>query len=308
MNSKDIVIICNPMAGGGLARKRWEKFEKKLSIKNIKPHFEFTTHRNHATDLAREYISRGIKRIVSFGGDGTLNEILQGMAAANSGYNGDFVYLGAGSSNDFGKKFTHNTEWTERIIKDNTRAIDLCLVECTGFDGLPLKRYFINNSSIGIISVAGEIFNNAQGLTKKLKQINVDVVALLAGLKALARFEFLQGEFIIDGKAEEKIFSNLTVYKTPHFGGGMWFGRSSAQDDGKLSVALVEPLSKKKLIGMIPALYKGTVFERDDAFYRECSQLELTSRHNVVVETDGEIIGYPPAKFSIMKQAVRVVI
>jgi len=308
MNPKDIIIICNPMAGGGLALKRLEKFKKILEAKKFLPQIELTTERNHATEIAEEYIKHGIKRIVSFGGDGTMNEILQSIGRAEHTYKGDLVYLGAGSSNDFEKKFPHKTEWIERIVKDNSIAVDLCQVECTGFDGLPLKRYFINNSSIGIISVAGEMFNNVQGLTKKLKQVNVDVVALISGLKALARFDFLHGDFLIDGDQQKKIFSNLTVYKTPHFGGGMYFGRGPEQDDGKLSVAMIEPLSKKKLIGMIPSLYKGTVFEREDAHYQECSRLELKSDHNVVVETDGEIIGYPPAVFSIMKQAVRVAV
>lgn len=311
MNSKRTAVICNPTAGSGLAQSRWEKFNSKLKTRGLNFHSVFTQYRGHATELVRELLKDGFTRICSFGGDGTVNEILQGFVPLNLDAKKDIelVYLGAGSSNDFNKKFPDEKDWTEKIVSDDIRSIDICQAEYYTFQGEPESRYFINNSSIGVISLAGQYFNDASGLTKKLKQFNVDVGVVTAGLKAIIHYQPLETHLTIDGREEiNQLFSNLTIYKTPYFGGGMYFNRSVKQDDGKLAVALVRYASKLKLINLIPALYAGTVFEKEVADYLECKSLQVHSNQALAIETDGEIVGYPPVRYSIMKQAIRVVL
>ncbi len=311
MNQEDIYIICNPVAGEGLAIKRWEKFQHSLEEKNISYTLHITASKNHATALAKTVIKSGARRIVSFGGDGTFNEILQCIAPLNPGYHGDvdLVFLGAGSSNDFEKKFSDILPWIERVTSSRTKAIDLCRVDCIGFDGLPVTRYFVNNSSIGVISLGGEYFNEAKGITRLLKQKSADAGAILSGLKAIARYRPLVGDLIIDGNIDKnRPLSNVTIYKTGHFGGGMKYNQCTEPDDGKLSVAIVDGVSKLKLLGIIPTLYTGTIFNKAYAHYKECEWFEVQTDQKISIETDGEIIGHTPARYTILKQAVRVVV
>lgn len=240
---KEIAIICNLTAGSGQAEKRWEKFQMELGSASIDYTVHFTEASNHATDLTKNVINNGAKRIVSFGGDGTLNEVIQGMISTSPGFRGDLelVVLGAGSSNDFEKTF-EKIPWIEKIQGDKIIPIDLVRLDYINFNGESATRFFVNNSSIGVISQAGDRFNNVSGLTKAMKRVSVDVE------------------------------------------------------------------SRMKLLGLIPSLYNGNALDKEGTRYFECEWLELQTNHDVVIETDGEIVGHPPARYTIMKHAIRTVI
>ena len=88
----------------------------------------------------------------------------------------------------------------------------------------------------------------------------------------------------------------------------MYYGVDVAQDDGELTLALIEATSRWNVLSMIPALYTGTVFKREAARHRQCRSFEIRTRQQVFVETDGENIGCPPAQYSILPQALKIVL
>ncbi|MBC8346136.1 MAG: hypothetical protein ISR82_04695 [Candidatus Marinimicrobia bacterium] len=307
---KEITIICNPVAGVGQAQKRWEKFQTELDSANIDYTVHFTEAPNHATDLTNNAINNGEKRIVSFGGDGTLNEVIQGMVSPTPGFVGnlELVVLGAGSSNDFEKTF-NKIPWIEKIQGDKIIPIDLVRLDYINFNGDPATRFFVNNSSIGVISQAGDRFNKVSGLTKAIKQFSVDTAAVLAGAQTITTWHPMEVNLVVEGETESNItMSNITVYKNPFVAGDMYYNRCVERGDGKLSVAIVDVESRMKLLGLIPSLYNGTALDKEGTRYFECEWLELQTDQDVVVEADGEIIGHPPARYTIMKHAIRTVI
>ncbi len=303
-------IICNPAAGEGLAAKRWKKFKNQLEANHQRFEYKLTEQPTHATDIAAGLIRDGFKRIAVFGGDGTLNETLQGLAQYGEQVTSDLqlVYFPAGSSCDFARKFPGNRSMLERFASQETTKIDICRVDCLDMNNSNTSRYFINNSSIGIISSGGDKYNKVTGFSKLIKQLSVDAAAILAGLSAIREFEPIDCQIKVDGVIREGDFmSNLTVFKTGYFGGGMNYGIDCIQDDGMVDVALVDPLSRLRLLALIPTLYTGTVLKKECAHHWRCSKLEIDSKSRICIETDGEIIGYPPARYSVMKQAIRVV-
>jgi YegS/Rv2252/BmrU family lipid kinase len=307
---KEIAIICNLTAGSGQAEKRWEKFQMELGSASIDYTVHFTEAPNHATELTKNVINNGAKRIVSFGGDGTLNEVIQGVISTSPGFRGDLelVVLGAGSSNDFDKTF-EKIPWIEKIQGDKIIPIDLVRLDYINFNGESATRFFVNNSSIGVISQAGDRFNKVKGLTKIIKKISVDTAAVLAGVQTIATWNPMKVKLIVDGDTETDVtLSNLTVYKNPFIAGDMYYNRCVDRGDGKLSVALVELESKLKLMAVIPSLFTGTALDKDGTRYIECEWLELQTDHNVVIETDGEIVGHPPVRYTILKHAIHTVI
>jgi len=307
---KEIAIICNLTAGSGQAKKRWEKFQHELDATSISYTVHFTEGPNHATDLTKNVIKNGAKRIVSFGGDGTLNEIIQGMISTSPGFWGDLelVVVGAGSSNDFDKTF-EKIPWIEKIQGDKIIPIDLVRLDYINFNGESATRFFVNNSSIGVISQAGDRFNKVKGLTKIIKKISVDTAAVLAGVQTIATWDPLEVNLVVEGETESNIsMSNITVYKNPFVAGDMYYNRCVERGDGKLSVAIVDVESRMKLLGLIPSLYNGNALDKEGTRYFECEWLELQTNHDVVIETDGEIVGHPPARYTIMKHAIRTVI
>ena len=146
-------------------------------------------------------------------------------------------------------------------------------------------------------------------MEKWIKQLSVDAGAIICGIKALIETEDFECEVHIDDdKINGLTLSNLTVFKTPYFGGGMNYGIETLQDDGLLTVAFINSTSKLKLMSMIPSLYTGKIFKRKAAWNRLCKTIEIKTDRKVIVETDGENIGVTPAKYTILRKALNVVV
>ncbi len=311
MASEKTFIICNPEAGGGLARKKWKEFLSQLESLRLQFEHRFTEYPEHAIEISSSLLEKGYRRIAVFGGDGTLNEVLQGVMAEDKVKSPELelVFLGAGSSCDFEKMFPQKQSLMERFLGQEPSTIDVCKVECLDFKGCPAVRYFLVNSNVGVISLAIQKFDAAKHLVKRLKQFSVDAAALTAGLSALIQFGEMSCDIkILQEEWKDLKLKNLTVFKSPYFGGGMHYGVKTQPDDGLLYAAFIDSVSRFKLFSMIPALYTGKIFKRKAARYKECCSLEFLCHQKVFIETDGEIVGYPPAKYSILKKAIKVVV
>ncbi|MCJ7802839.1 MAG: hypothetical protein MUP82_10830 [Candidatus Marinimicrobia bacterium] len=308
--SKKTFFICNPAAGAGLAHKRWSELYEELITHNVEFDYQFTTMPKNATKIVSDIIERGYNRIAVFGGDGTVNEVLQGIMKNGKATDQlEIVLIPAGSSCDFAKKYPNSKSHIELVLSDELFAVDIGKIECNDKTGNPVTNYFINNSSIGVISLANEKYNNVRGLSKQIKRWSVDAAAIIAGIKAIGQFKSISCELQFDD--EEVYFTeitNITVFKTPYFGGGMYYNVETKQDDGNFTVALVDRTSKLKLLGLIPALYAGTALNKKPAHHRNCTTLNFDTNRNFYIEMDGESAGYPPAKYSILKQAINIVI
>jgi len=311
MQSEQTFIICNPEAGGGLARKKWGEFQNQLKENRIQFEYQFTEYPEHAIEISSSLVEKGYRRIAVFGGDGTLNEVLQGVFAEDKAKSPDLelIFLSAGSSCDIEKMFPQKQNSIERLLSKEPFTVDVCKVKCLDFNGSPTIRYFLVNSNIGVISLAIQKFDAAKLLVKWLKQVSVDVAALTAGLSALIQFDELLCDIKIhQDEFKDQKLKNLTVFKCPYFGGGMHYGVKTQPDDGLLYAALIDSVSRFRLLGMIPALYTGKILKKKAAHYKECSSLELFCNQRVFIEADGEIIGHPPAEYSILKKAIKVIV
>ena len=307
---KKTFIICNPAAGAGLAHERWSKLNDELIANNIEFDYQFTTMPKNATKVVNDVIEKGYNRIAVFGGDGTVNEVLQGiMKNGKAPDQLELILIPAGSSCDFAKKYPNNKSNIELILSEDLFAVDIGKIECNDKKGNPITNYFINNSSIGVISLANERFTKNTGLFKYIKRWSVDAAAIIAGIKAISQFKAIPCEIQFDD--EEVNFTeitNITVFKTRYFGGGMYYNVETKQDDGNFNVVYVKRTSKLKLFGLIPALYAGTALDKKPAHHRLCKTLNFDTNRNFYIEMDGESAGYPPAKYSILKQALNIVI
>ncbi|MEE9189937.1 MAG: diacylglycerol kinase family protein [Candidatus Neomarinimicrobiota bacterium] len=304
-------IICNPAAGEGRAHDRWPRLFEDLNKNGFDFDYQLTSYPKHATEIARTQVKKGIKRLAVFGGDGTLNETIQGLMDGDKVRSKDLnlIYLPAGSSCDFAKKFPGKRTFLERLNATRSQAIDLCKIECHGDDGSSVTHYFINNSSIGLISLGNLKFNSVKGISKRIKRLNVDAGAIMAGLGAILEFKGITCSLRMDDEELDDLrLTNLTVFKTPYFGGGMYYGVETFQDDGLLNVAIVEAQSRLKLVAIIPTLYTGKIFKKECAYHRTCTELTIDVKEKIIIETDGESIGYSPARYSILKRAVNVIV
>ena len=139
--------------------------------------------------------------------------------------------------------------------------------------------------------------------------MSVDAGAVICGLQAIFNFKPFHAEMSLDGEKKPlKNMSNVTIFKTAHFGGDMNYGIETVQDDGQLSIVWLDGTSKIGLTALMPSLFTGTILKKKQAHYRTCRKFELTTEDAVIVETDGEQIGVPPVKYTILPQALKIII
>ena len=139
--------------------------------------------------------------------------------------------------------------------------------------------------------------------------MSIDAGAIICGLQAITQFTPFTAQMSLDGESIPlKILSNVTLFKTAHFGGDMSYGIETAQDDGQLSMVWLDGMTRLSLAALMPSLFTGTILKKKQAHYRTCRKFELTTEDAVIVETDGEQIGAPPVKYTILPQAFKIII
>lgn len=305
-------MIVNLLAGGGRARRRWRQFTENGSDRDVDPEIHFTEYRGHAWQLARQAVANGHKRIVVFGGDGTLNEALNGVIEQDELIDPDIelVYLGAGSSCDVEKLFPGRLPLTGRVLSEKIYRSDVVKVRCCDPAGTPVTRYFLANSSLGVISESIVAFNRKSAFMAFLKRLNVDVAVLAAGFRTVLGFGNFSADITIDQTEHlAQAVKNVTVFKCAYFGGGMNYGVPSAFNDGRLHLAVIGGMGWLRTLSYIPSLYSGTVFKKGKAEYYQGQRVAIAGKDlKVAVEADGEIIGHPPCEYSILPQKVRLVL
>lgn len=311
-SDKRIFIICNLLAGGGLAEGRWVKFLEEVTRVGYRIDYRITEGRDHATEIAHNEVEKGEERIAVFGGDGTLNEVLNGVIKNDSLINPDLklIYLGAGSSCDVEKMFTKKKTLLERLISNEFYSVDVSRVECQNSSREKIVRYFLANSSIGIISRAVYLFNRKTKLMDFLKRVNIDLAALSQGVKALIEFGKMDCSIEVDGKKlPQKSLKNITIFKCPYFGGGMNYGKDTKYDDNLLHVATIDNVSRLRLFTLIPPLYTGTILRKKQSDYYQAQKVNIQILcEKAAVETDGEIVGLPPCSYSILPRFLKLIV
>lgn len=257
-------------------------------------------------------MASGYKRLVVFGGDGTLNEALNGVIEQDELIDPDIelVYLGAGSSCDVEKLFPGRLPLPERVLSEKSYRGDVVKVNCVDPAGKPVTRYFLANSSLGVISESIVAFNRKTVLMSFLKRLNVDVAVLAAGFRTVLGFGNFSAAITIDRTEHlAQAVKNVTVFKCAYFGGGMNYGVPSAFDDGKLHMAVIGGMGWLRTLSYIPSLYSGTVFKKGKAEYHQGRRIAIEGKDlRIAVEADGEIIGRPPCEYSILPQKIRLVL
>ena len=308
----EFFFITNLLAGGGKARKRWQTFIEESQSRDFRINCHPTEYSGHARELAKQAVNEGVKRIIVFGGDGTLNEVLNGVIRDDRLIDPEIqlVFLGAGSSCDVEKLFPKRLLLSDRVLSEKSYSVDVAKVICNDKDGNRITRYFLANSSIGVISQSIVAFNRQTAVMSFLKRLNVDIAALFAGIKNVFRFGNFTADITIDQvEYFRRSLKNLTVFKCAYFGGDMNYGVPSSFDDGKLHIALINKMGRLKTLSYIPSLYSGSVLKKANAEYHQGFTVKLSGEHiSIAVETDGEIIGTPPCEYSILPKLIRLIV
>jgi len=289
-DQRDVVgIVLNPTAGGGRAAKLLPAVVATLRRLSCPRHLHVTTAPREATTVARQFAADGVSLVVAVGGDGTVNEVANGLLEACPG--ATLGVLPAGRGADFARSVgsPRNADAAlERIVRATPRRIDIG--RATFADGS--SRAFVNVAGLGFDAAVAE---RATG--SRLPGSTVPYVSGLLG--ALACFHNLDVVIEVDGERIDGRALSVVVANGRYFGGGMKIVPDADLADGMIDLAVLGDLSKRNLLRNVPRVYRGNHVSHPKFTHRTARVIRVTTTEPARVQLDGEVVGEAPVTFAV---------
>jgi YegS/Rv2252/BmrU family lipid kinase len=305
----EFAVIVNPAAHKGGAAKRWTAIRTELTAR-LGP-FEacFTTAPGHATELTRAALADGMRRIVAVGGDGTANEVLNGMLdAAGRPTAPDAVLcpIPAGTANELCRALghlVHPARAYQAAASDASRAIDLLRVRCMGLDGRPLDRFGYLVVSLG----AAATISHRASRSRWAKKLG-GVAYLLMTPPVTLGYRNRDIAVTVDGVAQgtRPIFTAM-VANTENGGGGMRLMPGAKFDDGVLDLIEMGDIGPLAMLTtVLPKVYSGGHVHHPKVRVSRGTSFRFESAVDTLVDLDGETVGSLPLDVSVVPRGLRV--
>lgn len=266
-------FIYNPTAGKGKAQRFRTAIEAKLKSQGVAYSFWETKGTHDATRIARELTERGEQNIVAMGGDGTVNEVLNGLADPGK------VNLGlipCGSGNDFAAAIgipTTPEGSLEILLREQPKYTDY--MDCSGVRGLNI---------IGA-GIDVEILKRCY----KAKFLKGSLNYFVSLIISLIKFRFYQFRAKLNGKTGDHEGLIVCACNGRRFGGGICICPDASYDDGLLDVVMVEDVTKPMIPGALVRLMMGKILNWKHTFHERTPHLEVEFHPAATIQIDGEL-------------------
>lgn len=287
------LFIINPEAGKGKAIGYVQSIKKIFHDMKDEYYIEVTEYPGHATQIVRKYTSKEDYRVYAIGGDGTLNEVLNGIIGSSS----TLAVIPAGSGNDFVKSITSEEEEDIllKTINGKEKYMDLGKVN---------NRYFINISSVGFDS---EVVYNAKTM-KKIKYISGSTAYIMGIIKTLFSFKPIHAEVTIDGMKLNREILLAAIANGKCYGGGIKITPEASVFDGIFDICLIEKVSKLKIFFLFPQVIKGKHENIKEVKFYKAKKVSIKSSTDFVLNIDGELIKEKNIDFDIIHNGIKVIV
>ncbi len=297
----ETVFLVNPAAANGATGRRWPEFAHRAAGVGLEGDALISEHRGHLAVLAREASAGGARLLVVVGGDGALNEVVNGLeglddppvvAVIPSGTGGDFVRT-------FG--IPDDVSAAARIaLEGETRTIDLGRVGYRAWDGTHGSALFANVASSGM---SGAIAQRANDTSKAL---GAKASYLWATLAVFKGWSAVETQLTVDDERRSGPMFDVVVANGRFFGGGMKMCPDAVPDDGLFDVVTIGDVTKRDLVLTMPKIYLGTHLPHPKAEALRGKVVTVETAEPVPVELDGEQPGTTPARFEVLRDALRL--
>lgn len=292
------LFIVNPVAGDGIALKMTSLIHKiflelKQKYPDISYEIVYTKEEGHATYLARKYSAKDNYRIYAVGGDGTLNEVLNGMMGSGSALG----CIPGGSGNDFIRSIVKT--FNRKQILMNTILGQVEEIDVATIDG----RYFINIASMGFdanVVLNGQAFKGHKILPNKFAY-------LASVVKTAMEFSNTKLRIVVDEEVIEAEAFMVAVANGQSYGGGVRIAPEADIKDGLLDVIIVQDITLSKIMRFLPIAIAGKHLHREEVTLLRGKNVELYAEEPTYVNIDGEIEARRGIKISIGNEKVKFI-
>lgn len=297
--------IINPTSGGGRTRKLWPAIAEQLREKGFRLHQHQTSGIGDATGIARRIVGEGVRNIVVVGGDGTLNEVVNGILEDDDVASADVMLslIPCGTGRDFSRSLG---------IRDQRHAVDvLTSGAVTAVDvgsisyekaGETIRRFFVNVADVGLGA------ETAARMNQSSKRFGGFLGYLTAATRTI---------LVFSGKPACVMIDDMVVHDGPvgmivlangrYFAGGMLIAPTASLCDGLFDVLILDDVPKYTLLGsLLPKVYRGKHMEHPAVHHFQGSRIEISSSESLPFEVDGEQPGYTNISVCMRRGSLKV--
>ena len=297
-------FIINPAAGAGKTACRWPRIMELLKSIGLRFEHDWTEAPGHAVELAREAAQKGFEQIVSVGGDGTINEVINGLYANGNISDIMLGIISTGTGGDYARAVGVRRPYEEMcqcFLNPKKLTVDLGVVEYMS-NGNKVKRLFANFAGMGFDA---EIVRRT---TRQFKSMGSTASYLMGLLTTLMFYRNKQVSLVIDGEVIDREVCTVIMNNGKYGGGGMLTAPGADLTDGYFDVLIIGDMSKPDLLWSLPRIYKGTHLTHPKVELRKAKEIEIHTEESLSLQADGELLGQVPARFSILPMSLNVVV
>lgn len=305
-----ITVIANPKSGGGRTAKRLGEIREKLEAALGPVELRTTDAQGDAISLTRTSLREGSTLIIAVGGDGTVNECVNGFynngAPVNAG--AEFGLIMSGTGGDFRRTFDLGPDiddYVATLASGATRKIDLGCISYVGWEGRDETRLFDNISSFGLSGIVDRAVNNA----KISKLFGGTFSFYWCTLTSMLGFKPQAVRIQVDDHFDEMLnINNAAICNGQYFGGGMWIAPTADPSDGTFEVVVIKDATFRDMLKDTGSIYEGTHLQNPRIVTTRGRRVVATpvNQEDVLIDADGETPGKLPATFEILPQALTI--
>jgi diacylglycerol kinase (ATP) len=299
-----VKVIVNPVAGAYSTRRKWPIISKLLERIGLSFDFEYTEGIGHAIELARLAASDGYRYLVAVGGDGTVNEVANGILHSTNASSTALGIVSTGTGSDFVRSVGIPRDYAtacSTLTSSGRLSIDVGVVEYQS-RGQTLRRFFINAAGVGFDAAVVE-------KTERLPKYFGGTIPYLAGVvRTLFSYKNKPVVVNVENELESGRVLNVAVANGGYLGGGMHIAPQAELCDSLLDVVIVGDMGKFELLKELPTVYKGTHINHPKVRMKKATHITVESPERMLVYADGELLGECPASFWVMPAALSIVV
>ncbi len=301
-------FIVNPAAANGRIKKEWASIlETARAEYSPALGFALTGGPGDGAPLAKKALKEGYDVIVPVGGDGTLNEVVNGFfeddRPVNPSASLGVISLGTGS--DFIRTLGIPKDlhaYLETLRRANTRTVDTVRSVVTAPDGSRKVRYFINVGDFGSGGAVVEKVNRTS------KALGGRISFLWGILTTLPRYKNKEITYSVDGGEERtEVLNNFVVANGRFYGGGLKPAPEASLDDGQLDIVTMGDFRFREVLFSLGKLREGTHLSNPKVGFVRGRKVVARSEKNVLIEEDGELVGCLPAEFEVVPKSISLI-
>jgi diacylglycerol kinase (ATP) len=297
-------VIVNPVAGANSTGRKWPRLSQLLKHIGLSFDHEYTEGVGHAIELAKAAAAEGYRYLVAVGGDGTVNEVANGILRSTDASGLALGVISTGTGSDFARSVgipRHYISACSCLTSSRRFLIDVGVVEYRN-NGKSSQRFFVNAAGIGFDAAAVET-------TERLPKYFGGTIPYVVGLlRTLLGYRNKSVVLRIGDRSEAARILSVVVSNGSYLGGGMHVAPEASLNDNLLDVTVIGDIGKFDLLKSLPMVYKGTHGQHPKVSMEKATRITVESSERVLVHADGELLGEGPASFWLKPAALSIVV